>query len=149
MSDESRLKEILGDLLEKNEDVTARAVARALGVAPSTITRKSERARLVEQFRQNQQHLRNLLAKADKTSKGNLVSQIADRDRELEKLKRKIEVLTASHKALMLAVLEHGGIAGYWRFFEAYDGIKHELEAMGATPSDIPLRANPRNELLK
>ncbi len=93
------------------------------------------RAALVDQAQKEQLRLRELIGKADKSSKARLVSQIADRDREIEILRRRVEVLTASHKAMLIAVLEHGGMAGYRRFFEKYNGIRRELEALGAVVS--------------
>jgi len=129
MSFEDRLVVVLEAMLDADQDITARAASRALQVAPSTITRVPSRALLVERYRNDQMRLRRISTLADKTSKANLSKRIDQRDRRIAELEKKVQILTASHRAMLLAVGEAGGMAAWRRFFERYDDVRKELQA--------------------
>ena len=135
MTIEDRLEPILQALLSTNEDITARCVSRKMSVAPTTITRVPARMALVERYREDQNRLRRIAASADKGSKENLIKKLAERDRQIEHLERKVQVLTASHRAMLLAIGEAGGLAAWHRFFEKYETIRSELQIMNAVPA--------------
>ena len=134
---DERLEAVMDDLLNADQDISARAAARALGIAPTTITRNTTRMELVGKYQAEQERLRSIAMKADKTSKANLSRQIDLRDRTIAELEPRVHILTASHKAMLLAVGEIGGISAWRRFFEKYDDIKTELMKLNAMPDIV------------
>jgi len=91
--------------------------------------------RTVGTYQQRQVEIRAVVAKADKTSKSSLSSQIARKDQEIETLTAQRDLLIASHRAMILAVGEMGGMKAWRKFFARYQEVVDELRAMGALPS--------------
>jgi hypothetical protein len=131
---DERLPLAIEELIVLNENVTARAVARRVGIAPTTITRNDSRMKLIMEGLENQRKLRTLIEKADKESKAKLVRKIAERDRRVAALERQVRILVASHKAMLLAIGEAGGTAAWCRFFSEYERIRDELRKLSAMP---------------
>jgi len=129
---DEQLPLVIEELLMSNEDITARSVAKRIGVAPSTITRNEDRAQAVTKGAENQSTFRALVEKAGKQSREELIRELAERERQLTECKRQVQILIASHKAMILAVGEVGGIAGWARFFSKYQDIRDELRNLGA-----------------
>lgn len=134
----SLMEEALEAMLLDDEDITARGlVRRMVGVFkhPTDVTRPKDRRELLEQFRVRQEELRIVIAKADKTSKKKLSARIVRKDEEIEALERQRDLLVASHRAMILAIGELGGMKIWKRFFEAYQAAEDELHALGAMPT--------------
>ncbi|MCB2256672.1 hypothetical protein KTQ74_32645 [Pseudomonas chlororaphis] len=123
-------------MLEQDTDITHRAVVRAIeGLsAPSSITRDNYRRSLVEFYQATQAERRQWVKRVQKVSQTNVVAQLAAKDHRIEELERQIAILTASHKAMILAVGEMGGMTAWRRFFEGYE---HAWDAVRANvPSE-------------
>jgi hypothetical protein len=134
----SLMEEALEAMLLDDEDITARGlVRRMVGVFKyaTDITRPTDRRALLEQYQTRQRELRTVISKADKTSKANLSARIVRKDEEIETLRRQRDLLVASHRAMILAIGEMGGMKIWKRFFEAYQAAEDELHALGAMPT--------------
>lgn len=132
------LEKILEAMLINNADITARGVVRQQGSPfrhASDITRSTERKRLVETYRERQRKLRALMERANGLSRTNLTSRIAKLEDAISIAEAERDVLIASHKAMLLAVGEMGGMAAWRRFFTEWEAIRESLSRMGALPS--------------
>jgi len=133
---DERIAQALESMFEHDGDITHRAVVRAVeGLsAPSSITRDSYRRSLVEHYQTMQAERRHWVKRIQKVSQASTVAQLAAKDRRIEELERQIAILTASHKAMILAVGEMGGMTAWRRFFEGYE---HAWDAVRANvPSE-------------
>lgn len=130
---EAAIAQAIARLLDGDLDITARAVAKLLGVAPSTITRSPFRSKLVADAADQQRSIRAIAA-ANKSSTEALVARIAKRDEEIASLQRRINILVASHRAMLLAVGEMGGMDYWQKFFAKYDNIRQALRSLDAMP---------------
>lgn len=132
---------ILDTMLQENETITARAVARRLeGVDhASSITRDSWRNATLAEWQSRQAELRRMIERTDKSSKSNLAAALERKDARIRELEEQIALLTASHRAMIHAVGEMGGMRAWSRFFENYQTVQEELHRIGATPTAIPL----------
>lgn len=113
------LEEILTKLLENDIDITAREAARRHPhiSAASTITRSSSRSALLEEFKGRQDEFRRWSINANKTSKASIAMMLVEKDRQIAELQQQLEVLTASHVAMIRAVGELGGFAKWRQLF--------------------------------
>lgn len=128
--DDTTLIEILEGLLERNEDITARAVARlhpAIGHA-STITRSPARSALVGQFQTKQQEIRKHLGRQTKRSKESIAAELATKDQRIAELEKQVDILRASHLAMIRAVGEMGGMSKWMKFYENFKEIRNQLD---------------------
>lgn len=135
--DLSALERLLEAMLVENENITARGVTRRSGSPfkhASDITRNRDRAALVESYREKQAGLRALSEKFDKQSRSNLTRRIAELEEKLAATRTQRDTLIASHRAMLLAVGEMGGIAAWKRFFDQWRDAKESLHKMGAMP---------------
>lgn len=129
---------VLENMLETNETITARAVASrlegsGLGHA-SSITRDGWRNNLLNQYKSRQDDLRNLMERADHSSKTNLIVRLEKANAKISELEAKVDLLTASHRAMIHAVGEVGGMRAWSRFFEGYQAVLDRLHEIGAMP---------------
>jgi IS30 family transposase len=134
---EAELTAAISSFLEDDTHISARSLADHIGVAPSTITRNVKRAEQVEAGKREQDRLRRLIAKADKSSKPALMARVAARDRKIADLEYKVQILTASHRAMLMALGVEGGIPRWKKFFEKYTAIVDELRELGALPAEV------------
>jgi hypothetical protein len=132
------MQSILKELLTNNIDITAREVARRHPSinAASSITRIPERRKLLEEYQAQQKTFREWAARSNKSSPARLQEQLAKRDLKIQELEHKVMILTASHVAMIKAVGELGGFPKWAAFFEKYEAVRKQLEAMGAMPKD-------------
>lgn len=75
-----------------------------------------------------------------------LQQALAARDEQVAALTRKVQLLTASHKAILLAVDEVGGTNAWARFFASYKdsiGALREPEALPVAPGKPALAPHP------
>lgn len=129
---------VLEKMLETNETITARAVASrlegsGLGHA-SSITRDGWRNNLLNQYKSRQDDLRNLMERADHSSKTNLIVRLEKANARIAELEAKVDLLTASHRAMIHAVGEVGGMRAWSRFFDGYKEILDRLHQIDAMP---------------
>lgn len=140
------LIEVLESLLAENEGISLRAIVRRLdGIGqPSSISRDQWRSRVVEVYQVRQHELRRLMERADKSSKSNLVAQLQKANSRIAELEAKVEMLTASHKAMILAVGQVGGMAAWKAFFECHQSTVDDLRRLGALPAAeiVPLHTD-------
>lgn len=130
------MRRVLEDLLSRDEDITARAVARLHPQikAASSITRSKERTRMLAQYQERQAEFRRWRGRPGKLSGDAAASALADRDVRIAELESQVALLTASHVAMIRAVGELGGFSKWAQFYESYSGSRDQLAQLGALP---------------
>jgi len=101
--------------------------------AVSSITRDDYRRSLVEYYKAIQAEQKKWEKRAQKTSQDKILAQLALKDQRIQELEREVSTLTASHRAMLLAVGETGGVAAWLRFFDGHQEIVDRLYK-GAAP---------------
>lgn len=136
---DTEMVSILEEMLAENRDITARAVIRqhATLKAASSITRSKERSELLAHYQQKQNELRAWQKRLGKTSKDNIARDLAEKDLRIAELEQQVEILTASHIAMIRAVGELGGFTQWAKFFEGYQEIRNQLNKMNAMPVQV------------
>lgn len=145
-SDE-QMREILETLLADDEDITARAVARLHPSikAASSITRSESRSRLLAEYQQRQLEYRRWRGRVAKRSGADTAASLADKDIRIAELEATVQLLTASHLAMLRAVGELGGFSKWAKFYEQYREARDKLVELGAMPT-APVSAMPAKE---
>lgn len=132
------LEKLLSKMLSEDRKITARSVARE-EESPfkhaSDLTRQPARRAILGHFQAKQRELRLLMEKSDPCSRTNLQAQVSRLTQENATLKAERDLLIASHKAMLLAVGELGGIKAWQRMFPAWEATQGELRKVGALPS--------------
>ena len=143
--DDELLTQILDDLLQRDENITARAVARLhpnIGHA-STITRNPTRSDLLAQYQAKQLEIRKHIGRMTKRSKESTADELASKNRRIAELERQVDLLRSSHLAMIRAVGELGGMSKWMKFYESFKGIRDQLHMLNVMPvaeiSDIHL----------
>ncbi len=133
-SSDSEMEKVLQNLLARNENITARAVARHHPTikAASSIIRSQSRAKLLAQYQARQKEYQKWQGNLLRISKEKAAAALAEKDCRIAELERKIQILTASHVAMIRAVGEVGGFARWANFFNKYNSIRKDLELLGA-----------------
>jgi hypothetical protein len=136
-SDDDQMREILETLLADDEDITARAVARRHPSinAASSITRSEARSRLLSGYQQRQAEYRRWHGRVAKRSGADTAASLADKDIRIAELEATVQLLTASHLAMLRAVGELGGFSKWARFYEEYRDARDKLIDLGAVPT--------------
>lgn len=127
---------ILERMLEDDETITARAVARrhpAIKHA-SSITRIPVRADLLAHYQERQKQFREWRHRAPKRSRDQLAAQLARKDSRIAELERQVEILRVSHMAMIRTVGELGGITKLLKLYEGYREVRDELDRLGVLP---------------
>ncbi|WP_197388889.1 hypothetical protein [Ralstonia pseudosolanacearum] len=151
-SDE-QMREILETLLADDEDITARAVARLHPSikAASSITRSDSRSRLLAAYQQRQSEYRRWRGRVAKRSGADTAASLADKDIRIAELEATVQLLTASHLAMLCAVGELGGFSKWARFYEQFREARDKLIELGAVPaatvSSMTPNSRPKNAL--
>ncbi len=135
--DDELLAQILDGLLQRDENITARAVAR---LHPhirhaSTITRNPSRSDLLAQYQSKQLDIRKHLGRLNKRSKESTAVELSSKDQRIAELERQVDLLRASHVAMIRAVGELGGMSKWMKFFEKYKGVRDQLRELNALPA--------------
>ncbi|BCS53902.1 hypothetical protein [Geobacter sp. SVR] len=120
---------ILDELLERDENITARAVARLHPSikAASSITRSKHRSDLLERYQKRQTEFRTWKGRLKKNSQAKTASALAEKDIQIAELERRVAMLTASHVAMLRAVGEMGGFLKWAQFYDKYRMVRDEL----------------------
>lgn len=131
-----RLREILEQMLESGERISARRVLKHLPEvrAPSSLTRDPVRGGLLQEFRERQAERLAWTQRGRKQSFARLEKVLAERDRRIVELQHQVQVLVASHRALVQAVGELGGLPSWRKAFQGYERCLDEIAALGAVP---------------
>lgn len=134
--DDPEMLKILQGMLENDETITARAVARKhsrIGHA-SSITRNSARSHLLATFQAQQSKYREWRSRGPKRSRDQLAAQLAQKDVRIAELEHQVEILRASHFAMIRIVGELGGMAKLLQLFERYNEFRAELNRLDLVP---------------
>ncbi|MFM0704062.1 hypothetical protein [Paraburkholderia sediminicola] len=136
-SDDDQMREILDTLLAEDEDITARAVARLHPSinAASAITRSESRSKLLAEYKQRQTEYRRWRGRVAKWSSADTAASLADKDIRIAELEATVQLLTASHLAMLRVVGELGGFSKWARFYEQYREARDKLIELGAVPA--------------
>ncbi|WP_028223590.1 hypothetical protein [Paraburkholderia oxyphila] len=135
-SNDEQMRAILETLLADDEDITARAVARAHPTikAASSITRSESRSQLLAQYQQRQADYRRWRVRVAKRSGADTAASLADKDIRIAELEATVQLLTASHLAMLRAVGELGGFSKWAKFYEYHRAARDKLVELGAIP---------------
>jgi hypothetical protein len=147
--DDAEMVHILQEMLEADETITARGVTRRHPSIQhaSSITRHGKRSDLLARYQAIQTERRAWLARLPKHSRVETAAQLADKDIRISELERQLEILRASHLAMMRAVGELGGVSKWLRFFEDYRGAREELKKLGLLPNaELTIIGKPKAE---
>ncbi|WP_368563508.1 hypothetical protein [Pseudoxanthomonas sp. UTMC 1351] len=134
---DAEMRRVLDDLLARDENITARSVARMHPriKAASSITRSAGRSRLLEQYQERQAEFRRWRARPGRLSGAAAASALAERDLRIAELESQIALLTASHVAMIRAVGELGGFSKWSQFYEFFKASRDRLAQIGALPN--------------
>jgi hypothetical protein len=140
--DEPMLR-ILESLLERDVDITARAVARLHPSlkAASSITRSASRSALVAQYRHRQNEFRRWRGRVGKRAGDQNAAALADKQSRIDRMETMVALLTASHVALLRSLGELGGFAKWAAFYERFREARDALQKIGAIPSENESRS--------
>lgn len=135
---------VLDGLLDRDEDITARAVARLHPRinAASSITRSKDRLRLMAQYQERQAEFRRWRGRPSKLSGVAAAGALADRDIRIAELESQVALLTASHVAMIRAVGELGGFSKWAQFYDSYRASRDQLAQLGAL-SEVRVESLP------
>ena len=141
---QAQLEVVLQDLLERDERISARAVLKALPElkAASSITRVPSRNELLLKYKASQEQRRSWVSRAKHKSTASLVRDLAARDAQVAEKDHQIQLLVASHRALIHAAGEVGAMAAYRKLFKGYEACLEELRRLGALTPTAPPGAN-------
>ncbi len=73
-----------------------------------------------------------------------MAATLADKDLRIAELEATVQLLTASHLAMLRAVGELGGFSKWARFYEQYRDARDKLAELGALP-EAAIVAMPEN----
>ena len=135
-SDEGEMRKIMDTLLAEDTDITARAVARLHPSisAASSITRSEDRRKLLAEYQHRQAEYRRWRGRVSKRSGADTAASLADKDIKIAELEASVQLLTASHLAMLQIVGELGGLAKWAKFYEQYRDSRDKLAKLGALP---------------
>jgi hypothetical protein len=134
---------ILESLLERDVDITARAVARLHPSlkAASSITRSESRSTLVAQYRHRQNEFRRWRGRVGKRAGDQNAAALVDKQSRIDQMETMVALLTASHVALLRSLGELGGFAKWAAFYERFRETRDALQRIGAIPEDNESRS--------
>lgn len=129
------------ELIAAGEKITFRAVAKKIGVAHTTLSRDPDRKLQVE----NARNLQKLAQTIRGTQRGHISESesipLAKARLRIKELEAENAMLIASHRGMIMAVGEMGGMRAYRRFFDAHQETLKKLEDLEAIPDPVfPLR---------
>jgi hypothetical protein len=131
------LVRILQEMLDANETITFRGVARRHPHIrqASSFCRNRERAALVKECQEQQSQMRLWLKRQQKQSRSSTASDLAEKERRIAELEGQLEVLQASHIAMIQIVGELGGLSRWIEIFGRYDSVRKSLTQLGVLPA--------------
>ena len=146
---DDRLRHVLEQMFANGERISARGALKHMPDvrAPSSLTRDPVRRQILEEYRRRQTERNAWAERAKKQSAARLEKALADRDRRIAELEHQLQVLVASHRGLVEAVGELGGLPKWRQAFQGYEPVLEEIVALGAGPGprDMAVRARRCN----
>jgi hypothetical protein len=138
-SSDPELVRVLDEMLAANETITARAAARKHPSVrhASSITRHAVRSEVLRRYRARQEEFRAWANRLPKLSRARVAAGMAEKDRRIADLEGQVDVLRASHVAMIRVVGELGGMSKWLRLFEGSRPAIEELKRTGALPDGI------------
>lgn len=129
--------QILEQLLAEDADITARAVARLhpMLTAASSFTRSPARMALLSKYQEQQASYRRWSGRVARMSGSEQSAVLAAKDARIAELEAAVQLLTASHVAMLRAVGELGGFSKWAKFYDNYSSVRDQLGSLGALPS--------------
>lgn len=76
-----------------------------------------------------------MIERTDKSSKTNLAAALERKDARIRELEERVALLIASHRAMIHAIGEMGGMRAWSRFFDDYEAVLERLRDLGAMPT--------------
>jgi hypothetical protein len=136
-SNESTMRDILEMLLEQDDNITARAVARLHPTirSASSITRSEARSALLSEYQRRQNEYRRWRGRVAKQSGVQIAATIAAKDIKIADLESQVALLTASHLAMLRVVGELGGFGKWAALYGQYREVRQQMDRLGATPT--------------
>ena len=133
----SELRSLLADMLNRDEDITARSVARLHSTLKnaSDYTRNVERRELLERAQAKQDELRSFARKVKRDGSKVSAEKLQAAEERIRELEADEAARVASHLAMIHAVAELGGTAKLLAFYKSYSDIRDRLHRQGALPS--------------
>lgn len=133
------LTKILNELLDDDQNITAREVARRHSTlsSASTITRHPMRRKILETYQQRQTELRLWKSRVGKNSQANMASKLASQQANIVMLENTVNILTSGHVALIAAVAQLGGMGKLAKFYKDFREIRNGLLDGGAIPHEL------------
>lgn len=133
------LKVVLEGLLERNEDMSARAVAR---LHPSVknasgLIRHPERRVILEQYQARQKELRAAIGKIRRSGATAAAAELQATSERIRELEDREAARVASHVAMIHVVAEMGGTAKLLQFYKRFASIRDSLAREGALPAQF------------
>lgn len=134
---EQEMLQVLERLLAEDIAITARAVARLHPTlkAASSITRSSTRSALLAKYQARQREFRRWRGRTSKQSASSSAAMLATKDSQISDLEASVQLLIASHVAMLRAVGEIGGFAKWANFYESYAAVRNKLETLDKSDS--------------
>ena len=130
---------ILDQLLDENVNITAREVARRHPTlrAVSSITRSQVRSALLSQYQERQLEHRRAAARIGSVHPSVAHEVIARHESKIQELERAVQILTASHVAMVRTIGAMGGFRKWMEFYEHHRFMRDKLVELGAMPDNI------------
>jgi hypothetical protein len=141
------IESILQEMLDCDEDITARGVIRRHSTlkAASSITRSPQRSALLAHYQKKQEEFRGWRKRLTRISKDNAAMEMVEKDLRIAELESQVELLSASHVAMIRAIGELGGFSKWAKFFEGYQSVRDKLAQKGAMPESAIIESTINN----
>ena len=141
----TELSTVLEGMIERNEDISARAVTRIHSTVKnaSDITRHIERRAILERFQSKQVELRKFAGKVKHSGTTVAARSLQAAEEKIRELEANEEARVASHLAMINAMCELGGTAKLLKFYVEYSHIRDKLSQQGALPSTLRIDHKP------
>ena len=135
----TELTAVLQGMLERNEDITARAVTRLHSSIKnaSDITRHTGRKALLEQFQVKQAELRRWSGNVKRSGTTVAAGKLEAAYARIKELEADEAARVASHLAMISAMAELGGTAKLQEFYRRFADVRNRLREQGALPRNI------------
>lgn len=133
----SELKDVLAGMLDRDEEITARAVSRVHSTLrnASDITRHDERRALLEQAQAKQLELRKFAGKVKHSGTAIAAKKLLAAEERIREFEANEAARIAAHLAIITAMCELGGTAKLIKFYKEHARIRDQLARQGALPS--------------
>jgi hypothetical protein len=133
-----RLQIMIDRMIQEDETITLRAIMSHLPedfTHTTALTRPLEYKNIYMTGKAEQERIRAIATSVSKQSPTLLHQKIAKQAIQIEQLDRQVQILVSSHRAMLAAVGEMGGVKAWMRFYDKNQEVLRELEELRAIPS--------------